>query len=489
MSSNRNDRNMSDFKALAKHSTNYLAATLATKALAFISIPVYTRLMTVAEYGVMQVFLSMIGIVHVLLTLNAEVAVSRYYYDAKDDQDFKEFVTTTIKVTFRIWCAMVAIMLLCTPWLSNVLSFSQLLTIAMIPVASYQAINSIFTQIYQPLLQSKKIAIVSSVQAYLAFGLSAFFMLMLKEDRYYGYVYGTIVAMILLSVYLSNQIRPFYVKCKINKEHLRYILNYCLPYIPYTLSGVIIAQFGRIVMSDYGGFESAGIYSFMSNIAALMLIVISVVHSAWNPYYLQYMTDKDYTSIDKDYNLIWRVTLVCGLALSFFAKELGAILGKPEYLSMMYLLPLMVIGYLFYQWAYVYLRSTGFAKKTIWNAVAVIVSGIVNVVLNVVLVKDYDALGITISFVVSYFVMLVVSYIINRYVLKQYTPLARKFIWPFFVTIPFLAIAVYVNTLGDNIDFKYIVVKLFILIIFSAIILWNYYPSVIARIESRIRKN
>lgn len=480
---------MSDFKALAKHSTNYLAATLATKALAFISIPVYTRLLTVAEYGVMQVFLSMIGIVHVLLTLNAEVAVSRYYYDAKDDQDFKEFVTTSIKVTFRIWCAMVAIMLLCTPWLAKELSFSKLLTLAMIPVSSYQAINSIFTQIYQPLLQSKKIAIVSSVQAYMAFGLSVVFMLILKEDRYYGYVYGTIVAMILLSVYLSNQISPFYVKCKIKKEHVRYILNYCLPYIPYTLSGVIIAQFGRIVMSDYGGFESAGIFSFMSNIAALMLIVISVVHSAWNPYYLQYMTDRDYTSIDKDYDIIWRTTLVSGVALSLFAKELGAILGKPEYLSMMYLLPLMVVGYLFYQWAYVYLRSTGFAKKTIWNAVAVIVGGVVNIVLNVVLVKKYDALGITISFLVSYFVMLVVSYLINRYILRQYTPLAWKFIWPFLVTLLFLVLSSYFNTLGNNVDFKYIVIKFLILIAFSIIILWKYYPQIMLIIKARVNNN
>lgn len=479
---------MSDFKALAKHSGNYFAATIATKALAFISIPVYTRLLTVAEYGVMQVFLSMIGIVHVLLTLNAEVAVSRYYYDAENEQDFKEFVTTTIKVTFRIWCAMTAIMLLCTPWLAKELSFSQLLTVAMIPVASYQAINSIFTQIYQPLLQSRKIAVVSSVQAYLAFGLSVVFMLILKQDKYYGYVLGTIAAMIILSAYLTNQIRPFYVKCKIRKEHVKYILNYGLPYIPYTLSGVIIAQFGKIVMSDYGGFETAGIYSFVSNIAALMMIVVGVVHSAWNPYYLQYMTDKDYTSIDKDYDLIWRVTLVCGVALSLFAKELGAILGKPEYLSMMYLLPLMVLGYLFYQWAYVYLRSTGFAKKTIWNAVAVIISGVVNVVLNVVLVTNYDALGITLSFAISYFVMLVVSYIINRYVLKQYTPLARKFIWPFLVTVPFLVMASFVITLGKDVDLKYIIIKLLIMAVFSIIILWNYYPRVIAKVKTRLGK-
>ncbi len=480
---------MSDFKALAKHSANYLAATIATKALAFISIPVYTRLLTVAEYGVMQVFLSMIGIVHVLLTLNTEVAVSRYYYDAESEQDFKEFVTTTVKITFRIWCAMTVVMLFCTPWLAKGLSFSHLLTVAMIPVASYQATNSIFIQIYQPLLQSRKIAVVSSIQAYLAFGLSVVFMLLLNQDKYYGYVLGTIAAMIILSVYLSNQIKPFYVKCKIKREHVKYILNYCLPYIPYTLSGVIIVQFGKIVMSDYGGFETAGIYSFMSNIAALMMIVISVVHSAWNPYYLQYMTDKDYTSIAKDYNLIWRVTLVCGVTLSLFAKELGVILGKPEYLSMMHLLPLMVLGYLFYQWSYVYLRSTGFAKKTIWNAVAVILSGIANVALNVVLVKKYDALGITISFAISYFVMLVVSYFVNRYVLKLFTPLARNFGAPLFATIPFLALSSYVNTLGGNLDIKYFVIKLIVLTVFSAIILWLYFPQLIAIVKAHKGKD
>ena len=42
---------MSDFKALAKHSTNYLFATMATKALVFISIPVYTRLLSRYELG------------------------------------------------------------------------------------------------------------------------------------------------------------------------------------------------------------------------------------------------------------------------------------------------------------------------------------------------------------------------------------------------------------------------------------------------------
>ena len=465
---------MSDFKALAKHSANYVAATSANKALAFISIPVYTRLLTVAEYGVMQVFLSTIGIVHVLLTLDAEVAVSRYFFDKKNEQDFKEFVSTTVKVTLRIWCVMTVIMLLCIPWLAKELSFSYLLTAAIIPVASYQSINSIFTQIYQPLLQSRKVAIVTSIQVYLAFGLSVVYILLLNHDKYYGYVLGTITAMLLLSVYLINQIKPYYVKSRINKEHVKYILKYCLPYIPYTLSGLILSQFGKIVMNNYGGFEVAGVYSFTANIGALMLIVLSVTDSAWSPYYLRYMTDKDYKSVEKDYNLIWRVTLICGLGLSLFGKELGIILGKPEYLGCLYILPILVVGYIFYQWSYVYLRGVGFAKRMIWNAVAVLIAGVCNILLNVVLVKQYAEVGIATSFAVSYLVMLLVSHVINKFVIKLYTPKVTKFLIPFMVTLPFLVVAGYINYNGSGLDFMQIFLKVGILVFFTIAILLRY---------------
>ena len=103
---------MSDFKALAKHSTNYLFAIMATKALAFISIPVYTRLLSVYEYGIINVFMSTVGIVQVLLTLNTEVAISRYYYDAKNEQDFKEFCSTSIKISSGVWLLMSLIMVM-----------------------------------------------------------------------------------------------------------------------------------------------------------------------------------------------------------------------------------------------------------------------------------------------------------------------------------------------------------------------------------------
>lgn len=429
---------MSDHKALFKHSVNYGLASLATKALAFISIPVYTRLLTVSDYGIMGVFLSLVGVATVLFTLNSEVAISRYFYDSKDENDFKEFVGTSIILTFVILCITILVFIMILPVLSESFSFSKKLTFCLLPVSLYSIINSIFSQIYNPLMQSKKIAIVSSVQAYLAFGLSVVCIFFLQKDKYYGVIYGNILAMLLLCTYLYRQIRPYFI-ASFKNSHIKYILSYCLPYMPYTLSGVILHQFSRIFMGNDQGYDLTGAYTLTTNIALLMMTVIGITHSAWNPYYFRYMNVNDYKSIDSDYSLIWKATLLIAFGLSAFGYEMALLLSKGgEYLSTMYVLPILVLGYVFYQWAYVYLRNTGYAKRNIWNAYCVLTSGGLNIVLNAFLVPKYAEIGAAIATALSFFILLILSYLSNRFVIKKYVPKLGLFIRSFMIYLVFI---------------------------------------------------
>lgn len=470
---------MSDFKEIAKHSINYLFAQIATKALAFISIPVYTRLLTVEEFGIVNVFLSTIGISSCILTLNTEVAISRYYYDKKDEDDFKEFIGANITIVCIIFIIMSLAVIISLPWISKILSFDYLLTLSLIPVSLYNITNSIFQQIYSVLLQSKKIALVSSIQIYLAFILSVIIILLMDDNKYYGQVLGTIIAMIILWQYIIRQILPY---CKFGKikKHIKYILSYSIPYLPYTLSGIIIAQLGRLITSQYSGFEAAGKYSFAANIGMIMIIVISVSHSAWNPYYFQYMNDKKYKNIDTVYTIIWGVTLLIGLILILFGNEIGHLLGKQEYYSSLYLIPFFTIGYMFYQWAYVYMRNTGYAKKVIWNAIAVVISGVSNIFLSITLVK-YGDLGVALSFCLSYMILLIISWAINKFIIKLYAPRCNLFIVPFIYTI---LIAVIYYGFSQTMQIN-IVIRIVIILASTFIIFKDYNPYLFKKILNK----
>ena len=464
---------MSDLKSLFKHTRNYFFANIATKALAFISIPVYTRMLTISEYGIINVFLSVSSIAAVLLSLNSEVAISRYYFDAESIEDFKEFVGTSVVLTTIIFVSMSVLGIFCVPYISGILNFPYILTLSVIPVALYNKISSIFTQIYQPLLQSRKVALVISIYSYLAFFLSALFIWYLDEKKYYGYVFGSVVTMFLIGAYLFKQIKEYCVlSLKIN--HIKYILSFCIPYIPYTLSGIIIAQFARIFIGTYEGYDSAGIYSLANNIAALMLIVVMTTHEAWNPYYFKYMNANDHESLAKDYGLIWRVSLIAGLFISLFAQEGGLILAGPQYERSLYICPILVLGYLFYQWAYVYLRNSGYAKKNIWNAYAVIICGVVNIILNAILIPISSDLGGALSLSISYFIMMMVSYIFNKKILKLYAPHFFLFLKLLLLYLPFSYISILFYFIGFSLVLLPIKVIIFLLFIYFMIQPFKY---------------
>lgn len=477
---------MSDYKSLAKHSRNYLFATIATKALSFISIPVYTRLLSVEDYGVVNVFMSMVGIVAVLLTLSSEASISRYYYDAKNTEDFKRFVGTSIRLTSMILLVTTSVFILGLNIIADIVELPRKLTLCLIPVALFNITNSIFTQIYNPQMQSKKIAIVSSIQSYLAFALSIVCIIVIKEEKYYGYVYGNIMAMILLGAYIVRQIKPFYTSC-FDKQYIPYILKYCLPYIPDALSGIVLAQFSKIFIGSNQGFALAGTYGLVVNMAMLMIIVIQITNNAWVPYYFRYMNDKDYKSINNDFNLIWRLTLVAAIGLSFFGKEIAEILAKKDFLEMMPLLPLLVTGYVFHQWAYVYLRNVAYSKRMMWNTYAYMFSGIALVALNIVLVPRFQGYGAAIATLASYVLLFLFTYVANKFVIKLNAPSVLRTLSPLLFYILFIIAAIYLYTLDIN-WMLLLFVKTLLLAIGAVVLIYPYIDKIKPYILSRFDK-
>lgn len=474
---------MSDFRSLFMHSRNYMFAQFATKALGFISIPIFTRLLSVQEYGVFSVFIATVAIFTSILSLSTETAISRYYFDAKDLNDFKRFVGTTTVLVSIIFFINTIIFLLLSFWICRLLNFELMLTLAIIPVCGFEIVNSIFEQIYSPQLKSKKIALVFSVRAYLAFGLSVLAILLLSEKKYYGQVIGTIITMFILAIYFIRQIRDYFI-FSFDKDKIKYILSYAVPQIPYYLSGVILVQFGRMLVSKYGNFSDAGMYSFAASIGGLMAIVISVTHQAWNPYYFKYMNEKDYISYNKDINLIWKITLILALFLSGFGYEIGYILAPQKYHSYLYMIPIFVLGYVFYQWAYIYLRNIGYSRKTLWNSVAVFIPGFFTVFLSAWLIPHIGNIAAAISFVISYIIMLFIAWAINKWKLHLYAMSFQLMLKPLLLFLIFF-ISIYVLYFLNNWNY-WIILFLKIVLTFSFIILIFWKERVL--IQQQIKK-
>ena len=266
---------MSDTKGLLKHSRNYLIANIATQALGFISIPVYTHLLSTTDYGIYSTFMAVVGVCTPVLFLSTYTAISRYYFEAKDKNDFKEFVGSSMVLAAIIFGAFVIVYFLLSPKLSEWLGFDWILTIMVPPVCLFMVFDSIFEQIYGPMLKSKKVAIISSIRAYLSFGIAVVAILLLKNNKYYGQVIGSIGSLFILFFYVINQIHP-YCKLTCRRKDVKYILSYAVPQVPYYLSGVLLIQFSKILISQFGDFSDVGKYNIAATIGGLMMIVVNI---------------------------------------------------------------------------------------------------------------------------------------------------------------------------------------------------------------------
>lgn len=421
---------MSNFKSFLGHTGNYFIAYIATKSLAFISIPVYTYLLSVEDFGVFNIFIAYSVIFSVLFSLSSETATARYYFENKTEEEFKRFVGTSARLTLFIFFVSSAIFILFSSKLSALMKIDSLLLYAFIPTSAFAILCNFFEQIYSAKMQSRKIAVASSIRAYSAFILSVLFILILPDKKYYGQILGTIVTMSFLSVYFFRQIRTCYTSAFEWKD-VKYILSYTIPRIPYFLSGVIIIQFGRIFINGYSGFSNAGLYGFVASIGALMEMLINVTNQAWIPYYYQYMNSGNYESHDNDIKKIWKITLLAGLSLSAFGAEIGMLISNKAYHSFLYMIPFFVVGYLFYQCSFIYLRNMNFAKKTIWSTITVFVSGVANVLFSIYMLPKLGNNTAVIAFLISYLVMFVVSYMISKYIIKVYTTSLWLLLKPF----------------------------------------------------------
>ncbi len=461
---------MNNFIGFLKHSGNYLIASLATGALAFISIPIYTRILTTEDYGIVSIFLGVVSVMASIMACSTDRSVSRYYFDQKDELDFKKFVGTSTSLSFGIFLINAILLFIYADQFGKLIGLSKDVVYLIIPLSGLNIIGLTFEQIYGPLKKSKKVATSSIMRVCLGFLFSVALIFLFKKNKFYGQILGQILAGVCISFYWIRLIKPFF-KLSFDTSYIKYIFTYSVPLIPYALSGVIIEQFGKIAIGNYQTISNAGFYSLALTVGSIVNIVISVTHQAWNPYYFEYMNSKNYNQLDQDFIKIFKLTILVAFSVACFGNEIGLILAKKEFSKSLYLVPIFTIGYIFSQLSFAYIRNFGYTKKTQYMSITILISGISNVFLNIVLIRTFGEIGAAISFVLSYIIMCVFALIFNTYFVKLHTTPLKSLLFPLLLAIPFYLLLY--SILPIESFFLIFIIKVLLVAFLSFILFWN----------------
>ncbi len=160
-------------------------------------------------------------------------------------------------------------------------------------------------------------------------------------------------------------------------KRIKYIANYSIPSISHNLSGIILAQFDRMMISNIESTATAGLYSLGYNVGMLLLMVNGAIRTAFIPDFIKFLDSREYNRLDALMEKIFSIVTIAALGLILFAREIVAVLADVKFHEALKVVPIVIIGYVFHQMYCMYgIVYPGYKKKTIYTSIVSLSAGI-----------------------------------------------------------------------------------------------------------------
>ncbi|QYF84826.1 oligosaccharide flippase family protein [Brevibacterium sp. PAMC21349] len=397
-------------KRLAFNTFLYFIGNLSSRLLGFFLLPVYTTYLSPKDYGEVDLIFTYTSILIPLFTLQISFAGVRFLFETENVLKKKEIVSNSF---FIHMLGMIIFVFLYTIfWLITGYEYG-------IYVLIYVLLNSL-VQILQQLLRGLRENVIFTISGTIgtAVQLSANILFIVGLGlKSIALLLSPIISfiIIILMIIIKTDIKKYISFHSINKIKLFEMLKYSIPLIPDAICWWVLMGFGRIFLNSTHGPDSVGIYAVANKFPGLITTLYSVFNLAWqeNSFVEYDKADRDryYSSI---YNGMLKFILPIIIVLIPFINIVSPfLLGESFEESYLYI-PILLIGALFNIMSTFYGSGFESAKQTKGIMVSTFIAMATNVFFTYLLVPKYSILGVSIAFVLSYFVLLIIRVIRSK---------------------------------------------------------------------------
>lgn len=401
--------------------------------MAFITIPIYTRLLSVEEYGIVSVYLTFVGIFSIITGLDIHASIGTGITDFKEKKE--KFLSSILFLSLISFFTMFTIAYAFRKYFSLLLNIGEKILLLAI-ISGYLAfVFNFYIKIKVFEKDYKKKSIMSLTSALLNVGLSISLLLIVKNNKHIGRIYGDLFSKLILSSLLFSMIL---VKGKklIWLETWKYSLLIGIPLILHNLSGIILAQFDRLAIQKILGSEKVGLYSYAYTLGMVPVIISGATNFAWLPWFYDKMYKGNKNEIEAKSRYYNRFYVIL-LSLTFIiTPELGLTMAPKSYNSSLIIIPIILASY-YMQFLYtIYVNFAFFHKKTLSISLGTLSTGLINIYLNVKLIPIFGYEVAAITTLISYFFLLLFHTLNVIYHLKDKT-ISPKYIfkWAFLIIL------------------------------------------------------
>lgn len=393
---------------LIKNTLIIALGKMSTQFLTFLLLPVYTSKISSTEYGNIDLIISYSTFLIPIITIQQEFAVFRFLIDARgDDRKVAGIISTGV---FNMLKLLLPFSIIATPILFLLkIKFAEWIILNILATATL----SFFLQVSRGVGESLKYSVTSILTGMINVGLNLFFIFGLNlggEAILIASVISSIagVCYLLGSLRLTDKIAKAFVEKDVKKMLIRYSL-------PVMLNGVawwVVNASDRTIMAYFVSLSAVGVYAAANTFASVVNGLFYIFNMSWSESASMHLKSKDAEGYFSDvFNSMVKIfTFICS-ALIFALPIAFKLLIKQDYRESYNYIPLLVLGALicgianYYSCIYSALLVPQKIMKT------TLIAGIVNVLIDLVLVHFIGVYAAIISTIIAFSIMLVMRHL------------------------------------------------------------------------------
>jgi O-antigen/teichoic acid export membrane protein len=397
------------------HTKNYLIGSIGIKALGFISVPFFTNFLTVEEFGMMSLYVSILSFLSTLLSLGVLGSFKRYYFE--ENNNFGAFLYSNLIMLLILDSILMLVYFYYIMELSAFLNIPQVVLGYAIFISFLTLIIKVQLDFLQIREHSKKNVVLEFIKTLVSLIASIGFVLILTDNKFMGKVYGDLLVCLLFASYSLYYLSKT-LQIKFKFEYLKYSLQFGLPVLPSMFSSFGLAFADRLMINNYTTTEDVGLYSFAFTVAMLTQVVILAISKSWQPLFYKAMSEENVDILNKTFLQNTKLVLSASLFIILFSYEFIMLLANENYLTANHVIVYLVLGFNFFFLYTIYGHYVSYSKKTYLDAVMTSIAVSINVGLNYIFIPKYGYEASAITTIISYFVLFLLFYFNAKYVLK-----------------------------------------------------------------------
>lgn len=398
----------------------YTLASVFSKGLSIITVPIFTRLMSTDEIGVVNVYNSWYSMLSVVVTLSLTsggyIAALKEFGNERD-----QYQSSVLSLTSLLALLTAAIYMIRPALWDELLGLPRELSILLlggflvIPAYDFWLARQRYEYKY------KLVAGLTAGMALLASAAGVAAVLYMDahglERVAVGRLYAskaityTISGILWVSLILKG--KTFY-----KKEYWKYSLQLSTPLIGYALANQVLSVSDRKMIQYMVDNSAVGIYGTLYTVSSISLMVWSAINASFVPYLYQNI-EAENNSIKKYSLMLMGSYAIIAVLLTFVAPEIVRVMATEEYYEAIYIMPPIAGGVFLTCVSNMYTNILIYYKKTKYIMYAAIAAAVINVVLNYFCIARFGYMAAAYTTLVAYIVLAFGQAITARKICKQ----------------------------------------------------------------------